>query len=80
MRIDNFILKKKKMKIFSYVAIAIAVLLCIYNATKLDFENLLDGDSLIALISIVASFCVIMILLIFMTSKKIEEKIKNNKK
>lgn len=68
------------MKIFTYVAMAIAALLCIYNATKLDFENLLEGDSLIGLISIVASLCVILILLIFMTSKKIEEKVKNNKK
>ncbi|WP_046755981.1 hypothetical protein [Kordia jejudonensis] len=67
------------MKLFTYIFIAIATLLCIYNATKLDFSNLLQGDSLVALISIVASLCAILILLIFMTSKKIEDKVKKNK-
>ncbi len=63
------------MKTFTYIFIAIATLLCIYNATKLDFANLLQGDSLVALISIVASLCAILILLIFMTSKKIQDKV-----
>lgn len=67
------------MKIFTYVLIVIATLLCIYNATKLDFENLLQGDSLVALISIVASLCAVLILLIFMTSRKIQDKVNNNK-
>lgn len=65
------------MKIFTYILITIATLLCIYNATKLDFSNLLEGESLIALIGIVASLCAILILLIFNTSKKIEDKLKN---
>jgi hypothetical protein len=65
------------MKIYTYVLIIIATLLCIYNATKLDFENLLQGDSLVALISIVASLCAVLILLIFMTSKKIQDKLNN---
>lgn len=68
---------KKQMKTFTYVLIAIATLLCIYNATKLNFENLLEGDSLVALISIVASLCAVLILLIFMTSKKIQDKVNN---
>jgi uncharacterized membrane protein YuzA (DUF378 family) len=65
------------MKTFTYILIAIATLLCIYNATKLDFSNLLQGDSLVALISIVASLCAVLILLIFMTSKKIQDKVNN---
>lgn len=65
------------MKIFIYILIAVATLLCIFNATKLDFSNLLEGDSLVALISIVASLCAILILLIFMTSKKIQDKVNN---
>jgi len=68
------------MKTFSYIFIALAVVLSIYNATKLDFDNLLQGDSLVAVISIVAALCAIMILLIFLTSKKIQEKIDNHKK
>jgi len=67
------------MKIYTYVLIVIATLLCIYNVTKLDFENLLQGDSLVALISIVASLCAVLILLIFMTSKKIQDKVNNKK-
>ncbi|MGH1387276.1 hypothetical protein [Kordia sp.] len=68
------------MKKFSYIFIVLAIALSIYNATKLDFNNLLQGDSLVAVISIVAAMCAIMILLIFLTSKKIEEKVKNHKK
>lgn len=68
------------MKKFSYIFIVLAIALSIYNATKLDFNNLLQGDSLVATISIVAAMCVIMILLIFLTSKKIEEKVKNHNK
>ncbi|WP_420571433.1 hypothetical protein [Kordia sp.] len=68
------------MKIFTYVLIIVAILLSIFNATRLDFSNLLEGDSLIALISIVASLCAILILLIFMTSKKIEDKVNNSNK
>ena len=47
-----------------------------YNITLLDFDNLFEGDSLIAAIGIVASLCAIVLLLIFMTAKKIEEKVK----
>ncbi|WP_298507292.1 hypothetical protein [uncultured Kordia sp.] len=68
------------MKKFSYIFIVLAVILSIYNATKLDFNNLFQGDSLVAAISIVAALCAIMILLIFLTSKKIQEKIDNHKK
>lgn len=68
------------MKIFSYVFMVLAVALGIYNATKLDFDNILQGDSLVAVVGILASLCAIMILLIFLTSKKIQEKINNSKK
>lgn len=68
------------MKKFSYIFIVLAIILSIYNATKLDFDNLLQGDSLVAVVSIVAAMCVILILLIFLTSKKIEDKVKNHNK
>ncbi len=68
------------MKIFSYVFIVLAAFLCIYNATKLDFDHILQGDSLVALVGVLASLCAIMVVLIFLTSKKIQEKIKNSKK
>ncbi|GMN10220.1 hypothetical protein MTsPCn9_13650 [Croceitalea sp. MTPC9] len=58
------------------ILIFLALGLLAYNVTLLDFDTLFEGDSLIAAIGIVASLCAIVLLLIFMTAKKIEEKIK----
>ncbi len=57
------------------VLIVLAILLIAYNATVLDFDNPVAGDSLIALIGIVAALCAIVLLLIFITAKKIEKKV-----
>jgi hypothetical protein len=40
----------------------------------LDFRNPFQGESAVAFIGIAASFCAVMILLIFRISKRIEEK------
>ncbi len=66
-----------KMKFFIYTLIAIAVGLIIFNITLLDFNNLLKGNSLVALIGIVASLCAVCILIIFKLAKNIEEKTRN---
>ncbi|MEO4006864.1 MULTISPECIES: hypothetical protein [Flavobacterium] len=66
------------MKIFSYILIAAALGLIVFNVTLLDFSNLFEGNSLVALIGIVASLCAVCILLIFKMSKAIEEKTKGN--
>ena len=47
------------------------------NIYLLDFNNPFEGDSMVALIGIAASFCAVLILLIFRMSKKIEDKLKN---
>lgn len=52
--------------------------LIVYNVTLVDFENPFQGDSTIALIGIVASLCAIVLLLIFMASKKIDKKLKED--
>lgn len=65
------------MKIFIYTLIAIAIGLIIFNVTLLDFNNLFEGDSLIALIGIIASLCAVCILIIFKKAKQIEEKTRN---
>jgi hypothetical protein len=65
-------------KKFIVILIILALVLIAYNVTLLNFENLLEGDSAIALIGIVASLCAIVLLLIFITSKKIQEKSKRN--
>ena len=60
----------------SIILIILAMGLIAYNVTLVDFENPFQGDSTIALIGIVASLCAILLLLIFMASKKIEKKLK----
>lgn len=65
------------MKVFIYTLLAIAIGLIIFNITLLDFENLLRGNSLVALIGIVASLCAVCILIIFKMAKNIEEKTRN---
>ena len=57
-----------------YVFISIAIILIIYNATYLDFNNLLDGESKTAIISILAGACVIFLMLILKISRKIAAK------
>lgn len=66
------------MKIFTSILVVIALALIIFNITLLDFDHLFEGNSMVALIGIAASFCAIFILLIFRMSKMIEEKSKNN--
>jgi len=66
------------MKIFTSILVVIAFALIIFNITLLDWNNLFQGDSLVGLIGIVASFCAVFILLIFRMSKMIEEKTKNH--
>ena len=65
------------MKIFTSILVVIALALIIFNITLLDFDHLFEGNSMIALIGIAASFCAVFILLIFRMSKLIEEKSKN---
>ncbi|AWA29076.1 hypothetical protein HYN48_02665 [Flavobacterium magnum] len=65
------------MKIFTTILIFFALALIVFNITQLNFKNLLVGDSLVALIGIVASFCAVFILIIFRMSKAIEHKTKN---
>lgn len=64
------------MKTFTYIVIVFAVILVGVNASMLDFKNLFEGDSLIALIGILAILCAVVILLIFKISRTIEEKLK----
>jgi hypothetical protein len=65
------------MKIFSYLFFALALLLVVFNVTMLDFDNLLEGQSLVAIIGIIATLCAVVILLIFRLSKSIDQKLKN---
>ncbi|TYB76065.1 hypothetical protein ES677_09810 [Bizionia gelidisalsuginis] len=62
------------MKIFTYILSAIAIALLIFNVTKLDFDSLFEGESVVALITIFASLCALALLQILRISKAIEKK------
>ncbi|WP_318343306.1 hypothetical protein [Flagellimonas baculiformis] len=61
----------------SVILIILALGLIAYNVTLVDFEEPFQGDSTIALIGIMASLCAVVLLLIYITSKKVENKLKN---
>lgn len=63
-------------KTLSIGLIFFALGLMVYNATLVNFEHPLQGDSTIALIGIVAPMCAVVLLLIFRVSKKIEKRVK----
>lgn len=62
------------MKIFTSILVFLALALIVFNITLLDFNHPFQGDSVVAFIGIAASFCAVLILLIFRISKAIEEK------
>lgn len=65
------------MKTFTNILLLIAITLIVVNIFLIDYNKPFEGNSVVALIGVVASFCAVMILLIFRMSKKIEEKLKN---
>lgn len=62
------------MKIFIYVLMAFAMGLVIFNATKLNFDHILEGDSSVAAICIMAGLCAILALGILLISRGIAAK------
>ncbi|WP_026451153.1 hypothetical protein [Aequorivita capsosiphonis] len=62
------------MKIFIYILIAFATVLVVFNATKLDFDHLLEGDSFVAAVCIMAGLCAILALGILLISRGIAAK------
>lgn len=63
------------MKIFIYILTFIAAALIIYNFTFLDSQDILTGDSRTALIGILASSCVVVLMVILLMSRAISEKV-----
>ena len=67
------------MKIFTIILSVIAFGLIIFNFTQVNFDAPFEGDSIVAVITIVASLCVILMMAILRTSKRIEQKVKGHK-
>jgi len=62
------------MKIFNIIITVLASAFIIYNAIQIDFDNMLSDENVVALITIFASLCAILLMQILMVSKKIEKK------
>lgn len=57
-----------------YFFITIAILLLIFNLTKIDYENIFSDDSKIGLTGALACLCTILLIIILFISKKIKNK------
>lgn len=64
------------MKYFTIIVTIVALALIAYNATMLDFNNLFAGQSIVALITILASLCAIILLQVLRLSKRVDNKLK----
>jgi len=67
------------MKIFTYILSIIALGLIIFNLTQIDYNDPLGDKSTVALITILAGLCTILLLAILRISKKIETKVKKRR-
>jgi len=61
------------MKYAVYGIIILAIASLIYNGLRLNFSNLFVGDSQIAVISMIAALCVVILMSILLISYKIKE-------
>lgn len=62
------------MKYVIYLIMLIALSLIVFNVLKVDWQAPFEGDSTIALIGILASACVIVLMMILLISKAIASK------
>ena len=67
------------MKIFTIIISVLAIALIIFNLTQVNYSTPFEGNSTVALITVLASLCALCIVLILYVSKKIEAKVKNQK-
>ncbi|GAA4972550.1 hypothetical protein [Algibacter aquimarinus] len=67
------------MKILTIIISLIALGLIGFNLTQVNYEAPFEGQSMVAIITIVASLCVILMMMILRVSKRIEQKVKGHK-
>ncbi len=56
-----------------------ALALIVFNGTKIDLNNPFSGESALALITILAALCALLLLQILRISKNIEAQVKKKK-
>ena len=64
------------MKVFTIIITVLAIALIVFNATKVNLDTPFEGESVVALILIFASLCVIILLQILRLSKAVVKKTK----
>jgi len=64
------------MKMFTLIFTVVAVVLIIFNATKVNLKTPFEGESSVALISIFALLCGIVLLQILRLSKRVTQQLK----
>lgn len=67
------------MKAFTYILSAIAAIFVIFNLTQIDFNAPFGDDSIVAVITVVAGLCAILLLTILRISKSIEKTVKKKR-
>jgi hypothetical protein len=64
------------MKLATYILSALALMIGVFNITKINFEAPLAGESYIAVITTISAGCTILICSIIRISLKIKDKVK----
>ena len=67
------------MKYFIFFIIIAASVFGVFNATKINLSAPFEGESMIGIITVLASLCAIVLMLILLVSKRIEQKAKKGK-
>lgn len=67
------------MKIFTFIFTILVIASIVFSVSSVDMSNPFEGDSIVALIMILAALCALTLVYILMTSKKIQDKLKNKK-
>lgn len=65
------------MKRFTIIFTVVALAIIAFNITKVNFQTPFEGDSIVAMITILALLCGIILLQIFRLSKRVERQLKN---
>jgi hypothetical protein len=64
------------MKLFTIIVTIIAIVLIGYNITQISLDAPFEGQSVVALITILTSLCAIALLQVLRLSKKVDQKLK----
>lgn len=67
------------MKIFTIILSVLGIILIGFNSTKIDLKDPFSGESALALITILAALCALILLQILRISKRIEAQVKKKK-